>query len=180
MCAAAATAAPTVVPGFLLRFNDKRAEDAWRDGFFHGVRSMDRRFALWNLAADLVRLKPHRAPMVAALLRAYAVSLAQSVVVLYVLLWQYPPLARRRGWWVALTRLVRLGERTVPQPEGACCRLWNQPLSTAIPAAITVSVVSAIEESVAPIAWRHGRLPGWSVLAVWTLSFKVRQIRIVT
>ena len=131
MCAAAATAAPTVVPGFLLRFNDKRAEDAWRDGFFHGVRSMDLRFALWNLAADLVRLKPHRAPMVAALLKAYAVSLIQDVIMLYVLLWQYTPLARRRGWWVALTRLVRLGERTAgctrwaAQPEGARCRLWN-------------------------------------------------------
>ena len=131
MGAAAPAAAATVVPGFLLRFNDKRAEDAWREGFSRGVRSMDLGYALWNLAADLVRLKPHRAPMVAALLRAYAVSLAQSVVMLYVLLWQYTPLARRRGWWVALTRLVRLGERTAgrprwaAQPEGARCRLWN-------------------------------------------------------
>jgi hypothetical protein len=106
------TAAPASqeVPGALLRFDDERAETAWREGFHRGVRSLDLGYAVWNFAADFVSTRRPALRASPALMTASSVALALDLVMLYAQLRHYATFARRRGWFVAAARLGRLGE----------------------------------------------------------------------
>ena len=100
-----------VVPGSLLRFKDEQLEGQWVEWFHTGARAHDMAWTLMNVCLNLAsgyKLLANRSP--ALLLWAAACHLVLDGIMVFMQLRHPTVFVRRRDFFVAALRLVRLGE----------------------------------------------------------------------